>query len=126
MIGKLDQRLELIAQPRYFGGLQWYLRCPVTGRKCSVVWLPPGAKRFYSRQAWGKQVAYSTQFEPPFNRAITAREKVKSRLIGDLNPRGWELPPKPKWMRWRTYDRLLEKYCLQQGKIDHIMAGYVG
>ena len=61
-----------------------------------------------------------------FNRAITAREKVKSRLIGDLNPRDWELPPKPKWMRWRTYDRLAEKYCLQQGKIDQIILDYAG
>ena len=52
------------------------------------------------------RVAYATQFEAKFNRAITAREKVKSRLIGDFNPRQWDLPPKPKWMRWRTYRRL--------------------
>lgn len=28
------------------------------------------------------------------------REKVKARLIGDLNPGHGELPPKPKWIRW--------------------------
>lgn len=59
MIGKFEQRLDLIAEPRHFGGRQWYFRCPITGGKCSVVWLPPGATRFCSRQAWGKQVAYS-------------------------------------------------------------------
>jgi hypothetical protein len=84
VIGKLDQRLELIAQPRHFGGQQWYFRCPVTSRNCSVVWLPPDANRFCSRQAWGKDVAYSTQFESPFDRAISARQKVKLRLIGEL------------------------------------------
>ena len=102
VVGQLEQRLELVALPRYFGGEQWYFRCPVTRRKCSVVWLPPGANRFCSRQAWGKQVAYSTQCESKFDRAISARQKVKSRLIADLDPRDWELPPKPKWMRWKT------------------------
>lgn len=126
VIGKLDQRLDLIAQPRHFGGHQWYFTCPVTGKSCSVVWMPPGADRFCSRQAWGKQVAYSTQFETPFDRAITAREKSKSRLIGDLDRRQWELPPKPKWMRWHTYERLAEKYLFQQSKIDQIMADYTG
>jgi hypothetical protein len=122
----LDQRLELIAQPRHFGGQQWYFKCPVTHRRCSVVWLPPGADRFCSRQAWGKQVAYSTQFESKFDRAFTAREKVKSRLIADLNSREWDLPPKPKWMRWNTYHRFAEKYQFQQGEIDKIITDYVG
>jgi hypothetical protein len=84
--GKFKQRIELVAQPRHFGGNQWYFKCPATGRKCSVVWQPPGTSRFCSRQAWGKQVAYSTQFQTPFVRAVMAREKVKDRLIGDLNP----------------------------------------
>ena len=125
VMGELEQRLDLVAENRHFGGQQWYFTCPVTGRKCSVLWLPAGASRFCSRQAWGKQVAYSTQFESPFERAISAREKVKSRLIGDLDPRDWELPPKPKWMRWPTYDRLAERYCFQQGMIDGIIADYV-
>ena len=118
----LDQRLELIAQPRHFGGQQWYFKCPVTQRKCSVVWLPPGASCFCGRQAWGKQVAYSTQFEFKFDRAITARQKVKGRLIANLNPREWDLPPKPKWMRWHTYERLAEQYLVQQAKIDHCIS----
>jgi hypothetical protein len=67
----------------------------------------------------GKQVAYATQFESPFDRAITARQKIKARLIGNLDPRQWKLPPKPKWMRWSTYERLAEKYNFQQGIIDH-------
>jgi len=125
-MGKLDQRLDLIAEPRHFGGQQWYVQCPVTQKKCSVLWLPPGASRFCSRQAWGKQVAYSTQFEAQFDRAISAREKVKSRLIGDLNPREWELPPKPKWMRWNTYERLAEKYRFNQRIIDQCIAAFIG
>jgi hypothetical protein len=126
VMGDLDQRLELIAQPRHFGGQQWYFKCPVTHRNCSVVWLPPGASRFCSRQAWGKQVAYSTQFESKFDRAITARQKVKRRLIASLNPRDWDLPPKPKWMRWNTYERLAGKYEAEQDNIDQIIETCVG
>jgi len=71
-------------------------------------------------------VAYSTQFESKFDRAITSREKVKARLIGGLNPREWELPPKPKWMRWRTYERLAEKYYAQEDRIDQCIANALG
>jgi hypothetical protein len=125
IVGKTQQRLELVACPRHFGGQQWYFKCPVTGKNCSVVWLPPGANRFCSRQAWGKEVAYSTQFESKFDRAITAREKVKDRLIGELNRSEWDLPPKPKWMRWHTYERFAEKYDFQEGIIDQCMADFV-
>jgi hypothetical protein len=38
VIGRLEQRLDLIAEPRHFGGRQWYFVCPITARKCSVVW----------------------------------------------------------------------------------------
>lgn len=38
VLGNIDQRLELVSQLRHFGGRQWYFQCPVTGRKCSVVW----------------------------------------------------------------------------------------
>ena len=70
-----------------------------------MVWMPPGASRFCSRQAWGKQVAYSTQFEAPLERALTAREKVNRDLLA-ISIRVIGRPPKPKWMRWPTYGRL--------------------
>ena len=51
-LGSLDQWIDLIPQPRHFGGRQWYFECPETHRRCSVLWMPPGATRFCSRQAW--------------------------------------------------------------------------
>ena len=47
---------------------------------------------------------------------------MKGRLIANLNPREWDLPPKPKWMRWHTYERLAEQYLVQQAKIDHCIS----
>ena len=50
-------------------------------------------------------MAYQSQFNDPTSRAHNGIARIKSRLIADLNPDDWELPPKPKWMRWTTCDR---------------------
>jgi hypothetical protein len=108
----LDQTIELIAQQRHFGGLQWYFRCPVLGLCASVLWKPPGAIRFCSREVWGEQVAYHTQFAGQTGRARIGKERTRSRLGNDHKyPVDWRLPPlKPKWMRWSTFERRLERY----------------
>jgi len=106
----IDQRITLVSCPRHFGGRQWYFVCPVTHRRASVLWMPPGAKEFCSRQALGRKVAYRSQFQTIYNRGHAGKAKIKARLIGDLDPEEWDLPPKPKWMRRRTYDRLVERF----------------
>jgi hypothetical protein len=40
--------LTLEARPRHFGGRQWYFVCPITRRRSSVLWMPPGARSFAS------------------------------------------------------------------------------
>ncbi len=110
-LGELDQRIELRARPRHFGGRQWYFRCPYKGRDVSVLWKPPGAKDFACRQRWGQQVAYGSQFERWHDRALNGAHRIRAQL----DPKGIYgciddmFPPKPKWMRWRTYDRLAAK-----------------
>ena len=39
--GALNQWINLIALPRHFGGRQWFFECPMTGRRASVLWMPP-------------------------------------------------------------------------------------
>jgi hypothetical protein len=117
-IGELDQTIILVASPRHYGGRQWYFMCPVMNRRTSVLWMPPGAGRFASRQAWPGQVAYSSQFMTPDERAHLGKAKIKSRLIGALDPDEWDLPPKPKWMRWRTYNRYVEKFDAYEAILD--------
>jgi hypothetical protein len=127
----LDQRIILVARPRHFGGAQWYFICPVMNRRASVLWMPPGAERFCSRQtSGGRVIAYRSQFLGPDDRAHAGQAKIKARLIGDCDPAEWDLPPKPKWMRWRTYNRYVERYdayedILDQGIIP-LMAKFLG
>lgn len=113
------QRISLIAEPRPFGGRQWYFICPATNRRASVLWRPSGATRFCSRQTWGRRVAYRSQFNTPDGRAHIGQAKIKSRLIGDLDPDDWDLPPKPKWMRWRTYNEYEAKFDRYEDTLDN-------
>ena len=38
------------------------------------------------------------------------KERVKARPLGDEDPDGWDRPPKPKGMRWATYERSVARY----------------
>jgi hypothetical protein len=75
-------------------------------------------------------VAYASQFLDADNRAHRGKAKIKSRLIADLDPEEWELPPKPKWMRWHNYNRYVERFdryeeILEDGIVE-LMAKFLG
>jgi hypothetical protein len=117
-IGDFDQQIRLVTLPRQLGGRQWFFVCPVMNCRASVLWLPPGARQFASRHAWPGQVAYRSQFMTPVDRAHLGKERIKRRLIGELDPEEWDLPPKPKWMRWKTYHRYVERFERYEAAID--------
>jgi hypothetical protein len=119
-IGSTDQWIDLIARPRHFGGRQWFFLCPYLYRRAMVLWMPPGARTFACRQKWGRQVAYLSQFLDRDNRAHRGQAKIRSRLcsIGGLDPEEWDFPPKPKWMRWKTYNRAEEKFDRYEAILD--------
>ena len=117
-MGRFLQQITLVSRPRHFGGQQWFFLCPVTGKLATVLWKPPGASKFCSRQAWGRQVAYRSQFQGASDRAYLGKERIRSRLIGDLDPVEWDLPPKPKWMRWATYNRYVERFDEYESLLD--------
>jgi hypothetical protein len=43
---------------------------------------------------------------------------VKARLIGTEDPDEWDLPPKPKGMRWATYERWVARYDAAEEALD--------
>ena len=49
------------------------------------------------------------------------KSKIENRLIGKLDPDEWELPPKPKWMRWKTYNRHVERFDRYEEILDRGM-----
>ena len=108
----LSQHIRLVARPRHYGGRQWYFICPYMNRRVSVLWMPSGAREFACRQRWGRAVAYNSQCSDRVNRAHQGQARIKSTLcsIGGFDPDEWEFPPKPKWMRWKTYKRAEEQF----------------
>jgi hypothetical protein len=56
------------------------------------------------------------------SRALAAPGGWRVRADDDARD-DWDLPPKPKWMRWRTYNRYVERYdayedVLNSGIVD--------
>ena len=119
-IGSFVQQITLVSRPRHFGGRQWFFVCPATGGFATVLWKPPGAARFCSRQAWGRRVAYASQFLDRDSRAHHGQSTLTSRLcsIGHFDPDEWSFPPKPKWMRWKTYKRHEQKFDEYEEVLD--------
>jgi hypothetical protein len=110
-VGRVNQTIDLESLPRAYGGRQWYFLCPRTGRRASVIWKPPGADYFASRQTWGRQVAYGSQFQTPHDRALSKAQEIRYRLGGiayvsliDEIP-----PPRPKGMHWNTFEDILKR-----------------
>jgi hypothetical protein len=113
-----QQSFSLVSHPRHFGGLQWYVICPRSARRVRVLYRPLGATFFASRHAWGRRAAYASQFLDPIGRAWRTKAKVKAALLGDADPDEWDLPPKPKGMRWATYERWVAKYDTAEEMLD--------
>jgi hypothetical protein len=59
---------------------------------------------FNPLKAWPREYLFCSCSIPRYEvrTAHIGQSKIKSRLIADLDPDEWDLPPKPKWMRWRT------------------------
>jgi hypothetical protein len=121
VIGNFVQRITLVSCARHFGGCQWFFLCPATYRRASVLWKLPGASGFCSRQAWGRRVAYTSQFLDRDGRASMGQSRIRSRLcsISGFNPDEWSLPPKPKWMRWKTYNRYERQFDRYETTLDY-------
>jgi hypothetical protein len=104
-LGATKQSIELEAAPRHFGGMQWYFVCPVLRCRVSVLWMPPGARQFACRQAWGRRVAYSSQFMAPDRPALARAQAIRRRLGGAI-PLSEEVPQRPWFMHRKTYEAL--------------------
>jgi hypothetical protein len=115
-----DYWIQLETTPQPFGGRRWWFVCPRTGRRAAKLYLHGGV--FASRQA--HRLAYRSQRETPYDRALRRAFKLRDRLgadggIGDY-------VAKPKWMRLRTYDRRLEEIWQAEEVVDAHLAVFVG
>jgi hypothetical protein len=117
----VDYFIALVGEPCRFGGRRWFAICPRTGRKVSKLYNPAGATQFLARSAWC--VAYRSQNTSAtgIDRPCNARNRILDKLHSD-DP---DLPIKPKWMRWRTYQAHVTQIEFLQGRINGVMARHL-
>jgi hypothetical protein len=102
---KIEDKVYLAPTRAPFGGLRWWFVCPRENRRVRKLYLPIDGRHFWSRHAY--ELAYASQRETKFDRALRLARKLRLRLGGD--PADDEYPDKPPRMRWATYNRLLDK-----------------
>jgi len=85
--GVINQRVAIEMVPSPFGGHRCYLICPLSARRCEVLYYAGG--RFGSREA--QRLSYAVQGMNELSRARRRAAKLRSRLCGSggqPRPRG--------------------------------------
>ena len=118
----MRQTIRLAATPQPFGGHRWWMRCPVTGGRVRVLYMPPGGDCFASRGAWG--LAYASErlspFDRPFEKLFRLQRKLKC-------PQSWAaVPLRPKGMWWRTYGRRMARFEALDGACAQKVCDLIG
>jgi hypothetical protein len=121
----IGQFIHLVMTRPHFGGVRWWMVCPATGRRVAKLHMYGGRNYFVSRQALG--MAYRSQREDVMDRALRRGDKVLAKLgRKDLSIEDAPYLPKPKWMRWRTYERAIAEAQAVNGVWDAAFCGKVG
>ena len=122
----IKEPIHVVRSPCRFGGTRPYFICPgamngiVCGRR--VVMLYADGTYYFCRHCYS--LKYSSQYEGSWNRAMTRANKIRERLGGDFGMESL-LPPRPKGMWRKKYERLCNEVRLaesegNQGFLDYI------
>ena len=122
-------QLVRFAQP--FGGFRWYIICPSTFARCQCLYLPAGATRFRSRRGFGVRLQYHSQKQSRPYRLLETGRGIAAKVLRAGPPEwrqkytDWDFPPKPPWMRWRTYNRHFARWEWYEQQSDAHLAALV-
>lgn len=118
--GPQDQRVEMATTPCRFGGRRWWWVCPATGRRCAKLYLPNGGTRFLGRGPGAYRLPYASQSASPMERSHGRLARLCRRLGARYDCADDPPPPRPKWMRHRTYARMVSEWESEVGRLDGI------
>ena len=113
---KVSETFNLRRFPQPYGGYRWYIICPATYDYCQCLYMPPGATHFRSRRGFQVRLLYSAQrcdrrsasWKPVGSSPQKSWKRGPPKWREEH--RDWDFPPKPPWMRWKTYNRLYERW----------------
>jgi hypothetical protein len=100
---RIDQQFDLARTAMRVGGVRWAVQCPETGRWVRDLYLARGQSRFRSRHAL--RLTYRSNTRTRSDRHMARHLRLRDR-VGAQHP--LDEPPRPKYMRRRTYHWLIE------------------
>jgi hypothetical protein len=120
----VHQRVPIRWTPCRFAGERPWFVCDVSangvycGRRVAKLY---GAGRLFAcRHCY--RLGYAVQRGGPMDRAHLRLARLRRKLAADFDGPEGIPPPKPKWMRERTYDRLLQEIEASEDHLDHVFA----
>src|SRR6516164_4794521 len=99
----------MIRKERQLGNFQ----SPLSGRIAGPM---TGGRLFACRHCY--RLSYATQRSGPMDRAHRRLARLHQRLAADYDGPDKPPPKKPKWMRWKTYSRIIQQIEAGQGRLD--------
>ena len=118
----MDYTVGLIWTVPRFGGRRWWFSCPLSGRRCGVLYLPRGASKFASAKGHGLDYAVTrmTKLDQIWRRMA----RISGRLGGEPGPQG--PPPRPDGMPAATYRRQLRLWREAEERLDALANARLG
>jgi hypothetical protein len=95
----MDYFVRIESTECHFGGSRPWLRCPRCWRRSAILYGVASDGRFGCRHCM--RVAYSSETESRVDGINRKLHKLQGRL--EEGEQSWL---KPKWMRWRTFERI--------------------
>ena len=113
--------IRLRAAPLNYGGVRWYFLCPYTGRRALKLYKWNGIEKFCHRTAIRPLPTYASQRAGGCDRIMGQRWALRRRMGDRFSDLTCE-PVKPSRMRWRTF----QKYLDRDAELDARESVYLG
>jgi hypothetical protein len=116
----VEQHVPISWTPCRFGGERPWFVCDVraVGVYCGrrVAKLYAGGRLFACRHCY--RLCYNVQRVGPMDQAHRHLARLHRKLSADYDGPEMPPPPKPKWMRWKTYSHLVQQIEAGEERLD--------
>lgn len=106
-----SQNIKTTATPCHYGGTRPWFECPICHNRAGVLYLRSG--RFACRHC--QRVSYRSQSGSAIDRVCNRFHKLDTLVMAG----------KPKWQRWATYGRLLDRHLEASKAMDQSLTKWL-
>lgn len=117
--------IRLSSIPNHFGGKNWFMHCPATGKRARKLYKWSGLPHFRHREAVRPRPTYASQRDSGSDRIIRQRWALRHKLGDDFSDL-FSSPCKPKRMRWHTFGKYEERDAALAAREDTYLFRFLG